>query len=375
MTIDALGGHKIKYKSLCRWMIQAIEEGRYAYGERIPSETLLCNKFEISRQTVRNAMDELEQAGYIERFKGRGTFVKKVTRGSRNKTIGVCLSFLDNYIFPNVLEGIERVLTRHEYGIDLGFGHNRVDNEAKFLKRMLESNVSGLIVEGIKSALPTPNDYLYRRLLDMGVPVVLVHNSYSNVSCPSVVMEDEKLTREITQMLIDAGHRQIGGLFKFDDAQGPQRYLGYVRALMENGIPVQERNIWWYDSIEMEEFAVRNRQLYERYAAALISHKCTAFVCYNDLVAGMVIESLRAQGCRVPEDMSVAGFDDSDVMKNYDVELTSVHHPKDVMGARVAEVLLEYIHDPGMDVGERVLHVVPSGITVRDSIRPVKREE
>jgi GntR family transcriptional regulator of arabinose operon len=316
-------------------------------------------------------MAELTTEGYIERHKGKGTFVKKRTRLSREKSIGVILGFLDNYIFPNVLVGIERTLTKNGYGIDLGFGHNRVDNEAKFLRRIIESNVSGVIVEGVKSTFPNPNAHLYHKLLSEGVPVVLVHNYYSNVDCPAVVMDDKELTRQITQMVIDAGHRRIAGLFKFDDIQGPNRYSGFVQAMMENGVPVREEHIRWYDSTEMKESALRNRRLYEEFAED-VGKNCTAMVCYNDLVACAVITHLRESGCRVPEDISVAGFDDSDIMKQYNVSLTSVHHPKDKMGEMAAEVLLEYIRDPKKNVAEKVLRVIPAGITVRDSIRAIR---
>lgn len=359
-----------KYKALRDWIIEAIESGRFAHGTVLPSENMLCDKFTVSRQTVRNAMAELKAEGYVERHKGKGTFVKKRTRLSRDKSIGVILGFLDNYIFPSVLEGIERTLTRNGYGIDLGFGHNRVNNEAKFLHRIIESNVSGVIVEGVKSAFPNPNAHLYNKLLSEGVPVVLVHNYYTNIDCPAVVMDDTELTRQITQMVIDAGHRRIAGLFKFDDIQGPHRYAGFIQALMENDIPVREEHIRWYDSMEMKESALRNRRLYEEFAED-VGKNCTAMVCYNDLVACAVISYLREKGYRVPEDVSVAGFDDSDIMKQYDVSLTSVHHPKDKMGEMAAEVLLEYIRDPKKNIVEKDLRVIPAGITVRDSIRVI----
>ena len=374
MTRDILEQDNFKYKALYNWITEAITKGRFSYGEMLPSEKMLMNKFGVSRQTVRNSMSELSKNGYIERHKGKGTFVTYKNSLMRNKTIGVCLSFLDNYIFPNVLEGIERVLTQEGYGIELGFGKNRVDNEAKFLQRMLDLNVSGLIIEGVKSAMPNPNDHYYRQFLSAGVPVIFVHNYYQNVECPTVVMEDEKMTREITQMLIDAGHRRIAGLFKFDDKQGPFRYLGFIRALMENDIEVMEKYICWYGtygSTALNKDSFENLELFNKFADDIIGN-CTAMVAYNDLVAGAVITRLRSKGYKVPDDISVASYDDSDIMKTFGASLTSVHHPKDKMGVKVAEVLLSYINNPQKNVAIRDFHIVPSTITVRDSIRVIQ---
>ncbi len=153
MTNHLSTSNGIKYKALYSWMIGKINDGSFAYKEKLPSESALCEQFQISRQTVRNAMDRLCQEGYIERVKGSGSFVTKPVR-IREKTIGILFLTISGYINANILNGIEEVLTKQGYSILLELSHNRVVNETRFLQKMLTSNVSGLIIEGTKSSFP-----------------------------------------------------------------------------------------------------------------------------------------------------------------------------------------------------------------------------
>lgn len=360
----------LKYKQLYQFLVSEIDNERYTPGQKLPSENMLCMKFQISRQTVRNALDDLEKNGYIERRKGKGSFVRndcRVNHPAHKKIIGVSLSFLDNYIFPSVLIGIEETLQKAGYGILLGLGHNRVQNEADFLKKCLAENVSGIIMEGVKSTFPTPNAEYYQELSRLNIPVIFVNNFYNNVERPAVILEDAALTRQLTQMLIGRGHKKIAGLFKFDDVQGTWRYSGYTKAMLENQLPLCEDYIGWYDTTSSKSSSQKLNQFLDRYAA-LISDWCTAVVCYNDLIAGKLVKRLRALGRRVPEDISVTGFDNSDVMHSYDINLTSAHHPKEKMGILAAESLLKYIREKSPEAFTRSLIYMPSKIVERDSI-------
>ncbi len=360
-----------KYKALYDWIAKSIDSRKVAFGEKLPSENMLCQKFGISRQTVRNALAELEKAEYVSRFKGKGTFVKKKVTLGRADTVGVCLSFLENYIFPNVLHGIEEVLTEHGFGIDFGFGNNRVDQEAKFLRRMLDMNVSGLIVEGVKSAFPTPNEQYYKELQRANIPIVFVHNYYSNVKCPCVLMDDETLMAQLTELLIQAGHRRIAGVFKFDDLQGILRYTGFVKALMKAGLPVNEDLVAWYDSTNLESARVRTDCILEEFADVIVKKGVTAFACYNDLIASRMVEKLEARGVRVPEDVSLVGFDNSEIVQLKKFRLTTAHHPKDLLGETAAKKLLHLIHNPQEPQDKRTLYIMGSEIFMGDSIREI----
>ena len=93
----------------------------------------------------------------------------------------------------------------------------------------MKSNVSGLIIEGSRSAFPNPNIRLYREIRKQNIPTLFIHNHYENQLFDSVEMEDARAAYELTKILIEHGHRRIGGIFKYDDMQGIERYKGIIQ--------------------------------------------------------------------------------------------------------------------------------------------------
>ena len=370
--IREIGNNKIRYRALAEWLSQQIDTGAMPYGVRIPSETALCNRFGLSRQTVRNALKALQESGYISSHQGKGSFVARNIMPQRSNTIGVFLNFADNYVFPEVLSAIVSTLQEKGYGIDLGIGYNRVSLERDFLQRMINCNAAGIIIRGTKSGLPNPNRALYQQLLRTRTPLVFVQNYYPNIPCHAVVLDDCNMMYQLTQRLIDAGHRKIGGIFKFDDAEGQQRYLGYIQALMDNHIPVEEGLISWFESSDAASDTSGREASYDLFAAT-VAEKCTAVVCYNDKTATAIIMRLENLGKKVPDDLSVVGFDGESVeqLRIRDLSLTSVIHPKAELGITAAQVLLETIDTAGNYPQSVVEHLISCQINDGNSIRPI----
>src|SRR5699024_46979 len=137
--------------------------------------------------------------------------------------------------------------------------------------------------------------------------------------------------------LIEKGHRTIGAIFKADDGQGHRRYLGYIEALMEAGIEIEEENVLWITTGDVEQMKdERNRYLRRM-------REVTACLCYNDTVAGELMSICLESGIRVPEELSIMGIDDADMSKDLPVPLTTVHNPLQRLGKLSAEVVMKMI--------------------------------
>ena len=125
-----------KYQLLQQWLRDQINSGEYTANQQIPTELELAEQFGYSRQTIRQAISGLEQEGLLKRTPGRGTFVCQQNAGrvnrseSRTRRVGVLTTYLDDYIFPGIINGIERVLSRHDYLFTLGLTHNKTLDEA-----------------------------------------------------------------------------------------------------------------------------------------------------------------------------------------------------------------------------------------------------
>lgn len=352
-----------KYQQIKNLIQLKIDNGDYKYGEKLPSENFLCNKYSISRQSVRKAYDLLEQEGYTYSIRGSGNFVKRKDHGEEKKNIGIILSYANSHMFPNILMGCDSVLLEKGYGMQLAITQNSFELEGKCLDLMTPDKIAGLIVEGTKSALPNPYLNHYRGLMEQGIPVVFVHNHYRGLSTPCIMMDDIVASRKMTKMLIDAGHKKIAGIFKEDDLQGIRRFQGYAEALSEANIRVDDRFIWWFHS--NHEMWLKNKYSVS-YSLELL-RECTAVVCYNDMLAEELYQELSESGVRIPEDISMVGFDNQNVKLDGDQYLTSAQHPRRKMGEVAAKLVCKMIEE-GFDVETSDQIIMPTSIITRNSI-------
>ena len=148
---------------------------------------------------MRTALQQLEDEGLIKRVRGSGTYVcyEGGSSDEARPKVGLLLSYYSEYLFPKVYDGIESALAEKGYGIEVAVTKNRLNDEAIYLEGLLKSNVSGLIIEGSRSAFPNPNVRLYREIKKRNIPTLFIHNHYENQNFDSVEMSDERAAYEL----------------------------------------------------------------------------------------------------------------------------------------------------------------------------------
>lgn len=351
------------YRAVIDWIRKEIANGHLKNGDRLPSEKELCDQFALSRQTIRHATGELEKEGLLTRVRGSGTYVGSAglpPRTAKNKNIAVVSTYVDSYIFPPTIRGIESVLARAGYSVQLSFTDDLVTREKMILENLLEKDsIDGLIIEPSKSALPNPNLDLYRRLLKKNIPILFFNAEYRELELPCVRMDDVQAARSATDILIQAGHRKLFAILHLEDEQGRLRYQGFCQAILEAGLSTDEQGFFWLDNIGFRKLYDTADALFER----LQGH--TGVLCYNDEVAFRLIQLALRRGLRVPEDFSVVSIDNSNLADICPVPFTSCDHPKEQLGIRAAENLLRMIENPAFD-GSYLFSVSP---VYRDSVR------
>lgn len=338
--------------------------GRIKPGDQIPSENMLAEKLSLSRHTVRKAISMLVNEGYLYTEHGRGTFCKdRSINRANSKNIGVMTTYISEYIFPRVIQGIDSVLSEKGYSIMLKNTDNDVEKEAVFLQEILNKDIEGLIVEPTKSSLFSNNIKFYEALDRHNIPYIFIHGIYQQLEDrPQIVLNDSDGAYLATKYLIDVGHRNIVGIFKADDMQGVQRHRGYARALAECGLPYDPDNIIWFHTED------RKTKPYSAIESLIKSKKkIDGIVCYNDQIAYGIYEKLSELGISIPEDISITGFDDSYYATSCPVKLTSVSHPKELLGEMAAKTLLEMLENP--DKTGSLVKVIEPELIIRDSCR------
>lgn len=320
-----------KYLLVARRLREAIRNGDYLGGQKLPSENELVARTGFSRQTIRQAMALLETEGLTERIRGSGTYVKSIrTRKAPTHNIAVVTTYISEYIFPSILQGISQCLQQNGYTPLLSATQNRVDTERRVLLELMEKPIDGLIVEGTKTAIPNPNIDLYEQLERSGLPVVFVNGYYPDLRRPAfVVMDDRAGGRMAAESLLQKGHRHIAGFFKSDDIQGHRRYQGYAEALVHAGYSVEDDHVLWYTT--------ENRDFLIRTSARSILQDCTAAVCYNDETAIMAIAACEGLPC------DWVSFDFSAYARMPHAPFVSLVNPKEALGRQAAQMLLDML--------------------------------
>lgn len=332
---------KPKYQKLKVYIVEMIKSNKLMPGEKIHSENELAEKFEISRHTVRQALGELVNEGWLYKVQGKGTFVDRRPddKPIHTKTIAVLTTYLNDYIFPAIIRGIDSVLSIQGYNMILGCTYNLHEKERLFLENIKSQNIAGLIVEPTQSALPNPNLDLYRKLSSNGVPVLFIHGCYKKLSYSYIATDDIQAGYMATKYLMDLKHTRIGGVFKIDDIQGHYRFTGFQKAHMEDRLELADSRVLWFDTDEVD---LRFNSDVAKRVTSLLS-KCSGIVCYNDQIAIKVMDVIRNNGLRVPEDISLVSFDDSQLAVASEVKFTTVAHPTEKLGEEAAKAMISMI--------------------------------
>ena len=311
------------------------------FPDKLPTEQALCEAYQVSRQTVRQALEYLVELGLIEKRQGSGSRVVR-RRSFGTDRVAVVTSYIDDYIFPSVLQDIQRVLVRRGYSTLLFATNNMVGREREILQELLRQPLGGLIVEGSKTALPNPNLDLYEKLDRAGIPMVFLHGGYRELE-NSVCVSDDNFGGGYlaARHLITRGHTRIAGIFKSDDIQGQQRYLGYLSAVRDAGLPLADSQVLWYTTEERRFLMDYGHNDILTHFLQFYLKDCTAVGCYNDEIADRLIRLLLSKSRRVPEDVAVVSFDNSYYSDLCPVRITSLAHEAHKMGGLSAQLLMD----------------------------------
>lgn len=357
--------NKSKYAKLMEYLKAEIVMGRIKPGEQIPSENTLAEKLSLSRHTVRKAISMLVNEGYLYTEHGRGTFCKdrSFTRAN-SRNIGVMTTYISEYIFPRVIQGIDSVLSEKGYSIMLKNTDNDVGKEAAYLQEILDKNLEGLIVEPTKSSVYSDNAKFYKALDENRIPYIFLHGAYQQLeNKPQVVLNDANGMYKAVKYLIELGHQNIVGIFKADDIQGVQRHKGYAKALAEGGLHYDPDNVVWYHTEDR-----KTKPFITVKDMIKSGRKIDGIVCYNDQIAYGIYEALTDVNISIPKDVSLIGFDDSYYATSCPVKLTTLTHPKEKLGEFAAQTLLEMLENQDY-ASEPVIKVFEPDLIIRDSCK------
>ncbi len=326
-----------KYYQLKRHLLDQIQRGEFLPGQQLDTEYVLAKQFNLSRQTVRQALGELEKEGWIVRQQGRGTFISDQLR--KPKPIALIIKSVSNYTFPEILRGIENRLSEAGFELKFYLSQDNPELEGECLKKALDNEIEGLIIEPAKSIGQCRNLHYYQEFAKRHIPCLFIHSFWNELDPAYLVIDDCKGGYLATHYLLNLGHKRIAGIFNIDSSQGVQRLTGFKKALQEYGIEPDQRLIGEYQY--RTDFATFPFQFMQEILQR--PQYPTAVFCYNDVDAIRALDAIRQAGLKVPDDISVIGYNDSGLTTVSEVKLTSVKHPKRDFGLQAASLMINMI--------------------------------
>ncbi|MBA4492830.1 catabolite control protein A [Paenactinomyces guangxiensis] len=293
----------------------------------------------VKPATRKKVLDVIRQLGYRPNAVARGLASKKTT------TVGVVIPDISNTFYAELTRGIEDIATMYHYNIILSNSDLKKEKELELIETLLEKQVDGLLFLGgeVTDA--------HREIFSAtAVPVVLAATRDEKKEWPSVTIDQIQAAKEATCILVHEGHEKIaylGGPLT-DSVNGYPRYLGYKEALEENGIPFEERLIRLGD--------YRYRSGYETMKDLLTSNKpVTAVFAASDEMAVGAIHAAQDMERKVPEEISVIGFENIPLSSQVRPLLSTVSVPMYDIGAVAMRLLTKYMNDEPVESGQVLL--------------------
>jgi GntR family transcriptional regulator of arabinose operon len=337
-----------KYNIVKQAIMSKILDGTFQPHQKIGTESELMKQFSVSRHTVRLAIGDLVNQGWLYREQGAGTFCADRSakdgknNGGNSKNIAIITTYMSDYIFPSIIRGAESYLSENGYPVTLFSTNNDHDSERRCLERIIAQQYDGVIVEPTKSAFSNPNINYYLNLERLNIPYIMINAYYDELEPISVVMDDEKGGYIQAEHLIKQGHKNIVGFFKTDDIQGTKRMKGYLKAHRSYNISINPNNIITYNTSEKK---IKPMAELSKLLTQTNGHHPTGIVSYNDELAINLLDVLREKNLQVPNDISLVGYDDSFLAKVSEVKLTTIEHPQSEMGKTAAKVILDMVRE------------------------------
>lgn len=311
------------------------------------------NKPSVNTETRAKVMQAMIRMGYQANLQARSL------AGGRSHVIGLLVVDLATQYMGEIMYGIDDVLATRQYELMLYTTHRRKTKESAYVHMMAQGMADGLLI-----LLPRDPDAYLESLRHRDLPYVLIDHHSANESDLFVAAANQKGGYEATKHLIDLGHARIGLITGWMDMTSAQdRLKGYKAALADHGIPLDPELVYEGDFTQASGYQGVSRLLD-------LPEPPTAVFASNDVSATGVLDAARVRGLRLPDDLSVIGFDDIPLAASLNPALTTIRQPLQEMGRLATQMLLDRIHDPDQSLASITL---PTELIVRSSTTRSKR--
>lgn len=318
-----------------------IANGNFSYDAPFCTEKKLSDQYGVSRITAQKAISLLEEEGILFRKRGVGSFVLRQDGEGEVRHINITTQKTVALVIPFGLSkgGIFRAIeaaTLEMAHVDCFFTLHVCDDDESQRSTLLslaDSNISGIVYYPSADI----DTQVLDRFVEQGKRVIIIdkpfhYPHYSNISCDNVMG-----SVMLTEHLLSYGHRKIAYLSRFSDRVSSvrNRFIGYVDTLEASGLDIMP----YFAKLDIEGTGPLNYQMLKYVINTLYNEGYTAIMCENDEVAFYTHMCCDSLSIRVPEDLSITGFDNIEWAVTGSAQITTVDQNFEQIGKEIAELI------------------------------------
>lgn len=258
--------------------------------------------------------------------------IARSLKSNRSYTIGVIIGNVLSYFYSVIARSIEQNAKKYGYSIILCNGDDNPEEELKYLKVLKSNRVDGIILT------PTGKNSKYiKQIIETGSKIVLIDRLIDGVECDTVLIDNVNSAYNAVKHLIENGYRRIALINGFiDRTTGKGRMEGYLKALDEYGIP-RNNDLIKIGTFKEESGIQLSRELLEH-----VNKPDAIFSANIDITLGLW-KTVKEMGLKIPEDIAIVGFDDSQWATIVEPPLTCVNQPTSKFGKEAVDLLVKKI--------------------------------
>ena len=287
----------------------------------------LRNSPEIGEET------RLKVQAFAKFYNYRPNNIALSLKNRKTKTIGIIIPEIVHHFFATVINGIEQVANENGYSVIICLSDDSFDKEVLNMEMLANGSIDGFIMSLSKETQFKGDFHHITEVIDQGMPVVLFDRVTNEILCDKVIIDDKTAAYEAVQSLIDKGRKKIALVTTVDYVSvGKLRTDGYIKALLDNDLPFNEKLIIKIEDIDTCEITI----------AKLLEDKAIdAVFAVNELFAVTIIKTAHKIGLNVPKDLAVIAFTDGIISKYSTPTITTVSQSGIKMGNKAARMLID----------------------------------
>lgn len=279
-------------------------------------------------------------------------------KNRKTKNIGVVIPEIVHHFFATVIEGIEQEANAQGYNVIITLSSESFDKEVINMEMLANGSIDGFILSLTKETQMKKDYHHLQEVINQGMPLVMFDRTTDEIPCDKVIIDDEKGAADAVQYLIDNGCKKIGLISTVDYVSvGRLRTQGYLKALMKNGLDVNQKLIVKIEDVESAADLI----------APLLEEGVDGIFAVNEAFALTAMRLAHEKGIAIPQQLSVIGFTNGDLSKFATPPLTTVSQNGHQIGEEAARLLIAKIEDESIE--DVQTKVVKTKLIVRKSTK------